>query len=144
VEKQQLRLRITLVGPPGGVDFALQKKGGALQGRTRSIGQDIVFDFDVEVLRDAGGRPPFLGAMTHGPVDDRFVYFNSGTLAGQIESCWTRRGKVQLMTMTWPLIEKALRAPRARLEARVPGTAGDGGPACASVKPPATWTLIHS
>jgi Family of unknown function (DUF5990) len=89
VDKHQLRLRITLVTPPAGVDFALQKKGGALQGLTRSTGQDIVLDFEVEVSRDATGRPRFLGPMTHGSPAGRFVYFNSGTLAGQVESCWT-------------------------------------------------------
>jgi hypothetical protein len=140
-EKHQLRLRITLIDPPAGVDFALQEKGGALHGLTRSTGRDIHFDFVVEVSRDAAGRPRFLGPMTHGAPDERFVYFNSGTLAGQAESCWTRRGKVQLMTMTWGFIEKALRSPSARLETRIAGTAGDGGPACASVKPPAKWTL---
>ena len=140
---RRLRLRITLLVPPAGVDFALQEKGGALHSLTRSTGRDIVFDFEVEVSRDTSGRPRFLGPLTHGSPAERFVYFNSGTLAGQADSCWTRRGKVQLMTMTWPLIETALRSPSARLEARVPGTAGDGGPACASVKPPADWALVH-
>jgi len=140
-QKHQLRLRITLLAPPVGVDFALQEKGGALHRLTRSTGRDVVFDFVVDVSRDAAGRSRFLGPMTSGAPAERFVYFNSGTLAGQVQSCWSRRGKVQLMTMTWPLIETALHSPSARLETRVPGTAGDGGPACASVKPPARWTL---
>ena len=38
-----------------------------------------------------------------------------------------------LAGISWPLIEEALAAPDAALEARIAGTAKDGGPACATV-----------
>jgi hypothetical protein len=64
----------------------------------------------------------------------RFIYVCSGTLAGQAESCWTRRAKVPLKTITWELVQRVLLEPAGRLEARFHGRAGDGGPACATIK----------
>jgi hypothetical protein len=40
---------------------------------------------------------------------------------------------VPLSGITWPLIEEALAAPDAVLEARIAGVARDGGPVCATV-----------
>ena len=76
----------------------------------------------------------FFGAVAQGPPEGRFVYVCSGTLAGQAESCWTRRAKVPLDGITWRLIERVLSDGRLRLEARFQGRAGDGGPNCATVK----------
>jgi hypothetical protein len=61
------------------------------------------------------------------------VYITSGTLAGQADSCWTRKAKVHLSGITWKLIEQVLSTPDSTLEARIAGMAGDGGPACATV-----------
>ncbi len=41
--------------------------------------------------RRADGLPNFLGPFVQGPPVGLFVYVNSGTLAGQSDSCWTRR-----------------------------------------------------
>jgi hypothetical protein len=38
------------------------------------------------------------------------------------------------VAITWELIEEALSKSGAVLEARIAGTAGDGGPACATVR----------
>jgi hypothetical protein len=61
------------------------------------------------------------------------VYVNSGTLAGQVDSRWTRRAKIHLEGISWELIERALASPGTVLEARIAGMARDGGPACATV-----------
>jgi hypothetical protein len=74
-----------------------------------------------------------LGPFAHGRPDDRFLYVNSGTSAGQAGSCWTRRAKVRLGGIGWELVDGALRDPRIVLEARLEGTGRDGGPACAGV-----------
>ena len=58
---------------------------------------------------------------------------NSGTYAGQGDSCWSRRAKVRLGGIGWALVEQALADPRTVLEARFAGTARDGGPTCAGV-----------
>jgi hypothetical protein len=55
-------------------------------------------------------------------------------MAGQADSCWTRRLKVPLSGITTKMI-----AAGGILEARVPGTGRDGGPACASVKEFEGW-----
>jgi hypothetical protein len=45
---------------------------------------------------------------------------DSGTIAGEPESCWTRRAKIPLVGITWALIANA--APGAFIEARIAGT----------------------
>ena len=69
-----------------------------------------------------------------GPTGGRFIYINSGTYAGHSDSCWSRRAKVPLSGITWELIEEALTKSGVLLEARIAGTAKDGGPACATVQ----------
>jgi hypothetical protein len=114
--------------------FCLQSGRSDLVSPTRSTGRDISFDFTVRVRSTDGGGPPrFLGPFTQGPPAARFVYICMGTLAGQPDSCWTRRAKVPLRGITWPLVQQALGRPTARLEARFGGTARDGGPSCATV-----------
>jgi hypothetical protein len=94
----------------------------------------IAFDLSVRVgASRADGQPTLLGPVTQGPPSDRFVYVNSGTRAGQVGSCWDRRAKVPLSGITRQLIERVQRQRGARLEVRIAGTAGDGGPACATV-----------
>jgi hypothetical protein len=132
--ERELPLRITLIHPPGDVVFCLQRGKEEIVSPVRATGGDLSFELSVRV-RDgrADGLPNFLGPFTQGPPAGRFVYVNSGTSAGEADSCWTRRAKVPLSGITWPLIDAVLAAPDAVLEARIVGVAGDGGPACATV-----------
>jgi hypothetical protein len=82
----------------------------------------------------------FLGPFVRNAGGVRFVYFASGTQAGQADSCWSRRGKV-VLDMPPELARRAVASGR-RLEARVQGTAKDGGPACATVKLLDGWRAI--
>jgi hypothetical protein len=127
-----LRLRIVVVEPPPGVRFQLQRGRHELQSPTRHSKVAMTFEFEVRVGTRAGSRPNFLGPFAQGPPAGRFVYVNSGTLAGQADSDWTRRAKVPLTGITWALIEAA-RLPGSMLEAEIAGTARDGGPSCATV-----------
>ena len=133
---RELPLRITIVGPPRGVTFRLQRgetRLGDLVPPARETGDEISFDFTVRVSgKEAGGAPSFLGPFAQGRPADRFVYVSSGTLAGQADSCWTRRAKVRLAGITREMVERALADPGAVLEARIGGVAKDGGPVCAS------------
>jgi hypothetical protein len=131
--KQELPLRITVVHPPSGVSFRLQQGKSDLVEPTHVSDDHLSFDFTVRVGGDPTGAPNFLGPFTQGPPAKRFVYVNSGTLAGQAASRWTRRAKVHLEGISWELIERALSSPGTVLEARITGTARDGGPACATV-----------
>lgn len=140
----EVALRITVVAPPKGVRFCLQGGANDLVQPKLSNGEDISFDLTVRA-KDVGGRNPprFLGPLTQGPPVGRFVYVCSGTLAGQSGSCWTRRAKVPLTGITWPMIRKAIKSRAARLEARFDGTAKDGGPSCATVRLPGGWHIVE-
>lgn len=90
----------------------------------------------------ADGSFNFRGPYAQGTASDRFIYVNSGTLAGQLASCWERRAKVKLAEIPRALVESAVGDPDRAIEARIVGTARDGGPVCASVQPHAiSWHL---
>jgi hypothetical protein len=139
-----MNLRLILVAPPAGVDFGLQDgRGSAYEvvQTQRSTGKDLRFEFDVEV-KPAGakrGLPDFRGSFVQGPLGGRFVYIDIGTYAGQTGTPWSRRLKVPLAGITRRQVESAARNARAVIEARVPGSASDGSPACASVKGFSGW-----
>lgn len=135
-QDRELPLRITVLDPPAGVTFRLQRGKGQddLVPPSRVTDDRLEFDFTVRAspgLKD--GRPNLLGPFTQGSPADRFVYINSGTLAGQAGSCWTRRAKVKLTGISGEMIEPLLSGTEAILEARIAGTAKDGGPCCATV-----------
>jgi len=134
IVKREIRLRIRVVDPPSGVVFCLQRGRNELVSPVMADGSDMSFDLSVRLgeLPDGSG-PNFLGSFTQGPVSARFVYVNSGTIAGQSSSGWRRRAKVPLTGIDAALIEEALRSEDSVLEARIAGRAKDGGPACASV-----------
>ena len=128
----ELALRIVLQEPPAGVDFAVQKGHGSAYEpvqKQRSKGKDLTFEFTVGVKhgRDAT-LAEFTGPFVQGPRGQKFVYLDIGTLAGQADSCWTRRLKIPLNSITWEMINS-----QRRLEAKVPGTGKNGEPNCASI-----------
>ena len=135
--RSELKLRIILEQPPKGCDFGLQKGRGSVYEivqTKRFAGKDLVFEFTLGVKPDGKGSPDFAGPFVQGPAGERFVYIDIGTYAGQADSIWSRRLKVPLSGITTEMIQSS-----AVLEARVPGTARDGGPTCATVKPFAGW-----
>ena len=135
--EHELNLLIILEDPPPGVDFGLQKGSGdpyeTVQTQ-RSSTRDLRFELSVRVREGKDGLPNFLGPFTQGPAQQRFVYIDIGTYAGQTNTVWSRRLKIPLRGITWELIKKGK-----TLETRVPGTGKDGGPNCATVKPFAGW-----
>ena len=140
---QQLRFRIILESPPPGVDYGLQKGGGndyEVTQKQRSKTGDLQFEFDARLKEGKDGLPVLLGPFVHGPPQERFVYLDIGTYAGQTDTPWGRRLKVPLRGLTWDMVTQASRAANV-LETRVPGTAKDGSPTCATVKPFAGWKV---
>ena len=132
--ERELLLRITIVDPPSGVTFCVQKGDTELVAPAMAAESPLSFDFPVTVREDAAvDGPRLMGPFVKGPWNARFVYVNSGTLAGQAGSPWNRRAKVPLTGISAELIEKAIAAPGGLLEAQIGGTAADGGPACATV-----------
>lgn len=135
----ELRLRITVIEPPPGVRFAMQRGRFDLAEAVDTRADALVFELPVSVA-DATCTPPrLLGEFTQGPVTGRFVYINVGTGAGQRGSPWTRRIKVPLYSMTSALIAAALAAPGTVLETRIRGIGRDGTPACATVTLLVPW-----
>jgi hypothetical protein len=137
--ERALPLRIVVRRPPPGVSFALQKGKSDANGNadllapSKSSGDSLSFDFSVRVATGGtGGAPRFLGEFTQGPPTQRFVYLNSGRRAGQTGTGWDRRAKISLMAITSAMIDSVHASPGTALELEILGTAGDGGPVCAS------------
>lgn len=140
---QELTVRITLESPPPGVDYGLQKGGGSnyeVTQKQRSKTGDLQFEFSARVREGKDGLPVFLGPFVHGSPQERFVYLDIGTYAGQTETPWSRRMKIPLRGITWDMVKQASRTAHV-LETRVPGTGKDGSPTCATVKPFAGWKV---
>jgi hypothetical protein len=136
-----LRLRINVVDPPPGVTLRMQRGRAELVEPATVTKTVVTFDFDVRVGSRAGSLPNFLGEFTQGPPAGRFVYVNSGRMAGQAETCWSRRAKIPLTGIAQAQIEKAIQT-NGVLVADYEGTGRDGGPTCASVRlGVAAWRL---
>ena len=144
--ERQVTLRIIVERPPSGVDFGLQEGHGndykTVQ-RQRFTKQDLRFEFPIRVKEGKSGEPNFLGAFAQGPASSRFIYLDIGTYAGQTKTTWSRRLKIPLASITWPMIEQASGASVV-IEVRVPGTGRDGGPTCGTVKEFSGWMVSEA
>lgn len=144
--ENQITLQIILVRPTKGVDFGLQKGSGSsyetIQ-KQQYTSKDPVFRFEAIVKGDSkkDKLPKLSGQFVQGPANNKFVYIDIGTYAGQKNTLWSRRLKVPLTGITWELINKLHSNNKLVLETTVPGTGKDGGPNCATVKPFAGWYL---
>lgn len=133
VTDEDLRLRVNVLDPPKDVRFRVQRGRSDLLPPARESRNTLCFEFAVKVGTRPTGEPNFLGPFAQGPPDARFVYVNSGTLAGQPESCWSRRAKIPLTGISWALVDAARRED-AVIETDMPGGGHDGSPTCATVK----------
>jgi len=139
----QVQLVLVVIGPPSGVRFAVQSgRDGLLQPYSSSV-ECLSFAITMTLGPSrADGSFNFRGPYAQGTPADRFLYLNSGVLAGQAESRWERRAKIKLAGIPGSLVETAAGDPNCAIEARILGTARDKGPVCATVHPAAiTWEL---
>lgn len=137
---KEVRLRIVVIDPPVGVRLQMQRGRQELVPPVRTSKKSLTFEFTLRVGTRPSGEPNFLGEFAQGPPAGRFVYVNAGTLAGESESCWSRRAKIPLATIAWPLIRKA-QAVDGFLEVHITGTGRDGGPTCGTVRLESGWQL---
>jgi hypothetical protein len=141
--ERQVTLRVIVERPPAGVDFGVQEGHGndyrTVQ-KQRLTKDDLRFEFPIRVKEGKTGEPNFLGPFAQGPAHNRFIYLDIGTYAGQVNTPWSRRLKIPLAGITWPMIEQASDAAIV-IEVRVPGTGRDGGPTCGTVKKFSGWLL---
>ena len=144
---QELSVRIILESPPTGVDFGIQKGSGNKYEtilKQRSNKDDLYFEFKISVKEGKTSLYNFTGPYVQGPSNERFIYIDIGTAAGQISSVWTRRLKIPLRDISSEMIKQILADSSLILETKVPGTGKDGGPNCATVKPFSGWHLSPS
>jgi hypothetical protein len=137
---RDLFLRIVLQDPTPGVVYGLQKGNGSnyetIQKQT-SHSADLLFELTVHAKEGKDGNFVILGPFAQGNPQDRFIYIDIGTCAGQTDTPWSRRLKIPLAGITRELIEQL---PDGKpLTAKVPGRGKDGSPSCATVKPFNGW-----
>jgi Family of unknown function (DUF5990) len=128
----EILLRIIVVNGPQDVAWAVQLGRTELLLPAQVDADGIAFDFTVGLAPSRSAAPRFTGSAVQGKTGDQFVYVGSGKRAGQASSCWDRRAKVSLMTISTALLAQQGRRGGV-LRARFFGVARDGGPACASV-----------
>lgn len=131
-DQVEIRARIIIVDPVPGVLHSLQAKDGApLDAKASPRGETLSFDFPLRI----GPGPKFFGdqVRAEGP-ERRFVYVRVGQAAGQPQSHWSRRMKIDLHDTDPALLDQVIR-DGSILELSVAGTAKDGSPACATIKP---------
>ena len=134
-DQTEIRARLVIEQPVPGVLHSLQEDDAPLDPRRSTAGEPLAFDFP---LRIAPG-PKFFGKQVRreGPVR-RFVYIRIGTSAGDRSSPWTRRMKIDIHDIDQALLDRA--AKGALLIGTIHGTAKDGSPACATIKP-VVWRI---
>jgi len=138
----EIPMRINILNPPTGALMKVQKGRDELLAPTKILKKALIFEFPISV--DLSSTVPnFLGKFAQGPKDARFVYVNSGTYAGQTDTCWSRRAKISLMRITGDKVREVLRSPGSGLEISFEATGGrDGGPVCGSIPlPEGGWKI---
>jgi hypothetical protein len=131
-DQVEVAARILVEQPVPSVVHSLQAKDGhPLDPKASTAGEPLSFDFPLRV----GPGPKFFGdqVRSEGP-ERRFVYIRVGQSAGQFGSPWSRRMKIDIHDTDQALLDRAI-AGEGILEFAVNGTAKDGTPACATVRP---------
>jgi hypothetical protein len=130
-DQTEIAARVVIENPVPGVLHSLQDKDGhPLDPRQSNNGEALSFDFPLRV----SPGPKFFGDQVRreGP-DRRFIYIRIGTAAGQHGSPWSRRMKIDIHDTDQQLIDRAIAG--GTLELVVNGTAKDGSPICATIRP---------
>ena len=126
-------MRVVIEEPVADVLHSLQAKDGGPLDPKRSLGREpLAFDFTIRV----SPGPKFFGDQVRreGP-ERRFVYIRIGQLAGDPDSPWTRRMKIDIHDIGQEMLDRA--SLGGVIQTTVCGTAKDGSPACATVLPTA-------
>tara|TARA_B100001179_G_C18425926_1_gene332411 strand:+ start:146 stop:676 length:531 start_codon:yes stop_codon:yes gene_type:complete len=132
--KRKVLLQISLISPPSGYVFCLQKGKGNDAKRldyVRSTDDDLAFELEVDVREGkVHGSANFLGPFVQGSVKERFFYIVVGSCNEVGEPTWFGRVKVPLSTIDWATVEAS---SGKKLEACYDATGPKGTPALATV-----------
>lgn len=142
---KEITFKIILQSPTTGVVYGLQKGKGSnyetIQKQT-SDSNDLVFQFTLEVKHSDKGSIILSGPFAQGTPQDRFVYIDIGTYAGQQNTPWSRRLKIPLSGIDAALLNTL--SEKDILVCKVPGAGKDGSPNCATVKPFSGWKPVNA
>ena len=137
-------LRIVVLHPPPEVTFAVQWGKADLLPPTSVSASEVVFEFSVRLGSPRpDGAPKLMPPFAHGPAHDRFIYVNSGTLAGQEDSPWTRRAKIKTAGISSDLVDEVASSKSSVPEVRIEGVGRDGGPPAGSVPLAGGWRAVR-
>ncbi|MFT3997679.1 MAG: DUF5990 family protein [Asticcacaulis sp.] len=130
-------LRLTIADPVSGVLYSLHDKDSHPVGAVTATDAPLSFDVPVRLSDDNRWLGPFV--RREGPLR-RFIYIAIGQAAGDPASVWTRRAKIDIHDMPADVIAAVRGGQMAEL--KLPGRGKDGTPACATVRPLGSWTLL--
>jgi hypothetical protein len=133
-----ITLRLTIADPVAGETYSLQDGKNAPVEPVVATRAALSFDVPVRLAPD--GRLTGEFVRREGSVR-RFVHIAIGAQAGDGNSPWSRRAKIDVHDIPDQLLDQA-RAGRI-LECRVPGRAKDDGPACATLRPLDGWQVAE-
>src|SRR4030095_5091704 len=96
--ESEITLQIILIKPTPNVVFGLQKGSGNNYETVQkqiSTSNDLAFTFTIKVKgnRSEDKLPKLSGSFVQGSGDNKFVYIDIGTYAGQTDTLWSRRLK---------------------------------------------------
>jgi hypothetical protein len=137
-EERSILVQVRVVDPVPGCAYAIQRRGGGIDQVQLAAREALTFTTSITLKLARDGTLDPAGLHVNGPRRGRFLYINSGTMAGQTPSCWTRRAKVSLEPIV-AAVRLSLDVMPPLIETTIPGRAKDGGPVCASVTPLAPW-----
>lgn len=144
-DQTEVRARIVIEQPVAGVLHSLQEGDDRpLDPKASKSGEPLAFDFPLRIERTPDGGAKFFGPQVRREGKERrFVYIRIGTCAGQHLSPWTRRMKIDIHDIDRGLLDRALADSGAggTLVATINGTAKDGSPACATIRP-VVWMVV--
>lgn len=137
-DQPEVTFRITVLAPLKGVALCLQGKDGVNLDVRMPTGKDLVFDVPARIAEGKDGWR-FLGDHVRAEGKTRrFFYIAIGQGAGQRDTQWSRRAKIDFPEATPALAAKAM-AGGLVMEAAMSGTDAKGEPACATIKLLSPW-----
>jgi hypothetical protein len=134
----EIRMRLVIDQPVKGVFHSLQdKQNTPVDVKSSKDGKPLVFEFPIRF----GPGPKFYGeyVRSEGPTR-RFFYICIGQGAGQKDTEWSRRMKIDVAEIPMAVLQKATKGKI--IEGAVNGTAKDGSPACATVPLSKAWRAV--
>jgi hypothetical protein len=137
-DQTEIRMRLVIDNPVRGVAHSLQdKENTPIDVKSSKDGRPLVFEFPIRF----GPGPKFYGeyVRSEGPVR-RFFYICIGTIAGQKDTPWSRRMKIDIAGIPQATLDKAAKGKV--IEGAIVGTGKDGSPACATVPLSKAWRAV--